>query len=211
MQRGGKSRNPSIVMPTSWEKNVPEPEFSPVSSRACIAEPGAPALPPRPRGRAEAATAGRLDDKHVTRAKLGLVGTAQVRACPVGVLDPVPTALPRQTSRHTVRRNAAVAREYRCSHVLEEPNAPGAPGSATPAPCTARAATDLVAFQQDGEAPLEHFRIGKPGIGHVGLHDIGAVESRERRAIGRELQPAGARAAGDRLVVLVLLVPECEI
>ena len=63
------------------------------------------------------------------------------------------------------------------------------------------AVPDREGLEHDREAPLEDFRVGRPGVGHVGVHGAGAVEFRP-----------GARAAADRLVVLVFgVVAEREI
>ncbi len=64
----------------------------------------------------------------------------------------------------------------------------------------AAAAADRERLEAHRKAPLEHLRIGQPRIGHVRLHRARAVE------IG-----TGARAARDRLVVLVPGVAEREV
>ena len=69
--------------------------------------------------------------------------------------------------------------------------------AAVPAARAAAAGPDPVGLEQHRVAPLEHLGVGEPGVGHLGLHHVGAVE-----AVAR------ARAAGHRLVVLVAVVPE---
>ena len=60
--------------------------------------------------------------------------------------------------------------------------------------------TDGEAFQQYREPPFEDFRIGQPGIGHVGLHRVGAVEIRP-----------GARSTANGFVILIGVGAEGEI
>ncbi len=103
-------------------------------------------------------------------------------------------------TRHAVRREAPAARQDRRGHRLEKSDAPDRPVAAAPAAPAARAAADLEALEQHREAPFEHFGIGEPGIGHVGLHHVRAVKAR-----------AGARAARYGLVVLEAGVAEREI
>ena len=83
--------------------------------------------------------------------------------------------------------------------------APGVAGVTTKVPAAlaaaaARAVPDPEAFEPHREAPLEHLGIGQPGVRHVRLHHVGAVEVR-----------AGAGAPCDGLIVLVALVAEGEV
>ncbi len=64
----------------------------------------------------------------------------------------------------------------------------------------AAAATDREAFNDNREARLQHFRIGQPGVGHVGMHRVAAVVVRSRAA-----------AAANGLVILVALIAEGEV
>src|SRR6185437_11661624 len=63
-----------------------------------------------------------------------------------------------------------------------------------------RAATDLEAFQKHREAPFQHFRIRQQAVGGMGLNRIRTVET-----------GPGARAAANRLIVLVLAIAEGEV
>ena len=60
---------------------------------------------------------------------------------------------------------------------LEEAHAPHAAVAAVPASGAARAGADLVAVQPHREAELEHLGVGQARVGHVRLHDAGAVEA----------------------------------
>ena len=82
-------------------------------------------------------------------------------------------------------------------HGLVEPEPADAAAAAVPAARAAAAGPDPVGLEQHRVTPLEHLGIGEPGVGHLGLHHVGAVE-----AVAR------AGAAGHRLVVLVAVVPE---
>src|SRR5690606_306350 len=77
------------------------------------------------------------------------------------------------------------------SHPLEEAHAAGDAVAAPVPPAPARAAADRVFLEADGEAELQHLRVGGSGVGHVRLDGRAAVEVR-----------AGTGAAADGLVVL---------
>ena len=72
--------------------------------------------------------------------------------------------------------------------------------AAVPSAGAAAAAADAELLDEHGIAPFEDFRVGEPGVGHVGLHRGRAVESRSR-----------ARAGGDGLVVLVPSLPKVRL
>src|SRR5436853_424182 len=146
-------------------------------------------------GRSVAAASRRLDHENVARRHLGL-GERSELVAPASGSDHI--VAPRQAglaSRQAVRAHQATAREDRCSHRLEKPDAPHRAVAAAPASLSARCVADRKALEQHREAPLQYFGIGEARIGHVRLHDVGAVEAR-----------LGAGAAGERLVVLVALV-----
>ena len=115
----------------------------------------------------------------------------------VGVLDPVPAERARLAAGQAERRDAAVPGQRADGHRLAEPQPPDTAVAAVPAAPAAAARPDPVGLHQHRVAPLEHLGVGEPGVGHLGLHHVGAVE-----AVAR------ARAAGHRLVVLVPLVAE---
>ncbi len=75
-------------------------------------------------------------------------------------------------------------------------------------PGAARAGADRVALQPHREAELEHLGVGQARVGHVGLHDAVPSKPPTRPSASNA---AGARAAGDRLVVLVARVAEGEV
>src|SRR4051812_8551797 len=54
----------------------------------------------------------------------------------------------------------------------------GPPVPAAPLPRAAAAVADRIAFQPHREAELQDLRIGQARVGHIGLHDTGAVEAR---------------------------------
>jgi len=85
-------------------------------------------------------------------------------------------------------------------HRLAEFDLAHEPVAATMSASPARAGAQREFTQQHREARLEHLRVGEPRIGHVRLHAARAV------VVG-----AGARAAGDGLVVLVAVVAEREV
>src|SRR5215472_3508712 len=93
---------------------------------------------------------------------------------------------------HAVGSDAPVTGKRGHRHRLGEPELAPSPGSPMPASGPAASAPDLVPLKPDGIAPLKHLRIGEPGVRHVGLHRVRAVEA-----------VPGARTARYRLVVLV--------
>jgi hypothetical protein len=113
------------------------------------------------------------------------------------VLDPVPAERARLAAGQAEGGDAAVAGQGGDGHGLVEPEPADAAVAAVPAAGAGAAGPDPVGLEQHRVAPLEHLGVGEPGVGHLGLHDVGAVE-----AVAR------AGAAGYRLVVLVAVVPE---
>src|SRR6185503_17815670 len=140
------------------------------------------------------------DDENVTGGHLGLIERTELARCAFEALDVIAPGQPGLAAGHAVRPHLAVAREDRRGHRLEEAHSANRAFAAAPAALAARAAADLEALEPHREAPLQHLGIGEARVGHVGLHHVGAVEARP-----------GARAAGDRLVVLIAVVAEREI
>ena len=70
----------------------------------------------------------------------------------------------------------AVAQD-RGLHRLEEAHAAHAAVAATPAAGAARAGANGITVQPHRKAELQHLRVGEARIGHVRLHDAGAVEA----------------------------------
>ena len=64
----------------------------------------------------------------------------------------------------------------------------------------ARSAADRKPVEPHRKARFQYFGIGQPAVGHVGLHRVGPVMVGPR-----------ARAAGDRLIILVGRIAEGEI
>src|SRR6266699_3346607 len=110
------------------------------------------------------------------------------------MLDPVPPERARFPARHSVGLDAAVAAQRGDGHRLKEAEFAAAAVAAGPAPRPAAAMPDRVPLQPDRITPFQHLGVGEPGVGHLGLHYIGACEAWPR-----------ARSAGHRLVVLVTL------
>src|SRR5690606_36546399 len=81
--------------------------------------------------------------------------------------------------------------------------------ASAPAPAAAAAAADRETVDAHRVAPFQHLGVGQPGVGHVGLHASGAVET--ARIACSALQYAGTRASGYGFVVLVTLVAEGEV
>ena len=113
------------------------------------------------------------------------------------MLDPVAAQAPRLAAGQAEGRDAAVAGERGDGHRLAEAEPADAAVAAAPAAGAAAARPDPVRLEQHRVAPLQLLGIGEPGVGHLGLHHVGAVE-----AVAR------ARTAGHRLVVLVPVVAE---
>src|SRR5262245_1244552 len=118
---------------------------------------------------AKPATAGRLDDEHVTGVHLCFVRSAEVLDAAVDALDPVLAGRSRLTAGEPERRDLAMIREQHSSHRLQKPHAASRAVAAAMTPCSARAATDMEIIEPHWEAPLQHFGIGQARIRHVSL------------------------------------------
>src|ERR1700682_6353056 len=90
--------------------------------------------------------------------------------------------------------------EHGRGHSLEKPNAPLSAVAAMMPAGAAASAAHPECLKSHRKTPFENLWIGEPRVGHVRLHHAGAVEIGSR-----------ARAAGDRLVVLVGFVAEGEV
>src|SRR5512139_1470760 len=151
-------------------------------------------------GPAVPASTGGLDDEHVAGPDLHRVSPADLLDGAVGALDPLATEGSGLAAGHAVRRDPAMAAEQGERHRREETQ-PASPTTAAAVPARPTAAApDLVALEPHGEAPLENLGVGQPGVRHVRLHDVGAVEAWP-----------GAGAAGHGLVVLVTVVAEGQV
>src|SRR5438270_7592868 len=150
--------------------------------------------------RAVPAASRTFDDEYVAGRHLGLVERPELGVTSVGAQHVISSTLARFAAPHAVRRHEPVAGQDRRGHRLEEAHAPDGTVAAAPAAAAARAGSDFKALEAHRKAPLEHFRIGEPRVRHVRLHHIRAVVARTR-----------ARAAADRLVVLIAVVAVREI
>ena len=99
----------------------------------------------------------------------------------VGALDPVAAGRAGLAARDAERRHAPVVRQHHRGHGLEESHAPFDAVAAAMSARAARAAPDAEGLEPHRKAPLEHFGIREPRVGHVSLHGVGAVEVRARR------------------------------
>ena len=99
-----------------------------------------------------------------------------------------------------VGRHLAVAGDDVGGHRLQKPHPPHHAVAAVAVPRAAGAFADGKRFQHHREPPLQHFRVGKARVGHMGMHRIGAVM-------------VGGRAgtAADGFVVLVGVVSPDEV
>jgi hypothetical protein len=93
------------------------------------------------------------------------------------VLDPVAAEGARLAARHPERGDAAVAGQRGDGHRLVESDPADAAVPAVPAARAAAAGPDPVGLQQHRVPPFEDLGVGEPGVGHLGLHDVGAVEA----------------------------------
>src|SRR5438552_13549058 len=148
----------------------------------------------------ESAATRRLNHEYVARLHFDLKGCAELFPRSVGALDPVASHGARLAARDAERRDAPVIGEHDRGHRLEEAYSSLAAVAAAMISGAATATSNPIRLETHGKAPFEHFGIGQPRVGHVRLHHARAVEVR-----------AGARAARDRLVILVLSVTEREI
>src|SRR6266849_9627532 len=128
------------------------------------------------------------------------MGGAELLVRPVGPLDPVAADRAGRATRHPVGRHAAVTGENGSGHRLAEANAADNSIAAAMPADAAGATTDGETVDEDGKAPFQHLGIGEARVGHVRVDGVSAVEIR-----------TGARAAADRLVILVALVAESEV
>lgn len=85
-------------------------------------------------------------------------------------------------------------------HPLQEAHSAHCPVATAVAAAAAAAVTDEKALEQHGKTPLQDLGIGKPGVGHVRLHAVGALEALAR-----------TRSTGDGIVVLIPFIAESEV
>src|SRR6185295_1147483 len=149
---------------------------------------------------AKAATARRLDHEDVAGVHLCGMGRTEILGAAVDALDPVLAFCARLTAREAEWRDDAMVREQHRRHRLEKTHTALRAVATAVTPCSARTVADAKLLQAHREAPLQYFRIGETRVRHVRLDDRRAVEIR-----------SGARAAGDRFVVLMHAVTEGEV
>src|SRR5260221_39666 len=151
-------------------------------------------------GRAVPAAAGALDHEDIAGGHLRLCVWPELAALTARAQHIVAPGNAGLAARHAMRPYQAMSREDRGGHRLEKAQSAQRAIAAVPPATPARAVADLEALEAHREAPFEHFGVGEPRVRHVGLHHVGTVESRPR-----------ARAAADRLVILVLPIAEGEV
>src|SRR5262245_17137972 len=139
----------------------------------------------------------RADDDRLAGIDDGRVGTLQRLQLAVLAPHRVLADLACLPAGETERAHAAVARQDGAIHLLQETDGAANAVPRVPFAPSARTFADVEVLEQHGIAELQHFRVGEPGVGHVGVHGVGAGEARARR-----------RARADGLVVLVLGVAE---
>src|SRR6266446_77342 len=126
-------------------------------------------------------------------------GVATLKLLQLSVLTPNPVLadLTALAAGKPERTHAAVAGEDRAVHAFEKTDRAANAVAGVPAAPAARALADVEILEQHRIAEFEHFRVGEPGIGHVGVHGVGAGKAGPGRGAG-----------ADRLVILVLRVAE---
>src|ERR1700722_8740052 len=149
---------------------------------------------------AEAAAARGFDHEDVAGREVGRVAAAHGGQGAVGALHPVAAEGAGGAAAQAEGGDPAMAAERADRHRLEEPDPADSAVAAVPAAVAAAAGADRVGLGPDRGAPFELLGVGEPGVGHLRLHHVGAVDPL-----------AGARAAGHRLVVLVPVVAEGDI
>src|SRR4029077_9941171 len=75
------------------------------------------------------------------------------------------------------RRNAPVPGQNSAFHSFQETDGANDAVARTPAPAAARTLADVKVLEQDGVAEFQHFGIGEPRVGHVGVNGIGTGEA----------------------------------
>src|SRR5262249_12726407 len=93
-----------------------------------------------------------------------------------------------------------MAGQDRTLHPLEKTDRAANSAAGVPFSASTRAGADVEIFEHDRIAEFEYLRIGQPGIGHMRVDRIGAIESW-----------AGGGARADRFVILIAGVAEVEI
>src|SRR5215470_1827284 len=176
--------------PASTDKRAPQPldirlitdlghdhvRFVPVWPTKVRDKSGLPRCPGSLRG-AVAASTGGLEDEQVAGADRYRVAAGHRDHRPVRPLDPVPAQRPGRATRHPVRRHPPVTGQGGHRHRLAEPDLPVAAVAAPPVARPPAAPPDRVPLQPHRVPPLEHLGIGEPGVGHVRLHHVRAVEA----------------------------------
>jgi hypothetical protein len=131
-----------------------------------------------------------VDLEHIARQHLGAADVGQRLDAAVGAhhaVDARRAAL--ATGQAKGRMHPAVGQDAG-RHRLQEAHAAHAAVATVPAPRTARALADLVAVQAHREAEFQHLRVGQARIGHVRLHDAGAIEAAGQRPLASNTPPA---------------------
>src|SRR5699024_10220488 len=117
------------------------------------------------------------EDEYVARRDLDRVATGHFFALAIGAFHPLVSWLPVISAGHAVWRYATMTGQEGDRHRIEELQAAYRPVATVPTPEAAASVPDRKLFERDVVAQFEHFRVGEARIGHVRLHDIGAVET----------------------------------
>src|SRR5262249_51392057 len=151
-------------------------------------------------GLAVSARGRRLNDDRLAGIDDGGIGARKLLHAAVVAPHGVLADLTGFASRQSERTHAAVPRQDRAIHLFQETDGAAHAVAGIPAAASARTFTDVEVLEQHRIAELQHLRVGQSGVGHVGVHGVGAGKTRARR-----------RARTYRLVVLVLGVAEIEV
>jgi hypothetical protein len=125
---------------------------------------------------AEAAAARGFDHEDVARRQVGRVAAAHRGHRAVRALHPVAAEGAGGAALQAEGGDPAMAAERADRHRLEEPYPADSAVAAAPAALAAAAGSDRIGLEADGVAPFEHLGVGEPGVRHLRLHHIGAVE-----------------------------------
>ena len=151
-----------------------------------------------------------MDLENIARQHLRTSDVGQRLDAAVGPNHAVDARRPRLATGQAERRmHPAIGQDAR-RHCLQETHPPHATVATCPAPGATRALADGIAVQAHRKAELQHLRVGQARVGHVRLHDAGAIEAARQRA-RRVEHPARPAAARDGLVILVARVAEGEV
>src|SRR6218665_3481615 len=144
-----------------------------------------------------AAATGGFDNDGVLGIELHGLARFEMNHRAISLLDPVHPQTSSIAAGHAKRCDAAVVRQYRDGHWLQETDAPACTVTTTVRAISAAAFANPVALQQNRITKLKDLRIRDPRVRHVRMDRARAVECR-----------ACAAAARYGFHVLVLIIAE---